>query len=68
MDGSYLWLVLLAIGALIELLARMGVGRLTTLGRVGAAIATSFGGRLLLLLVWMFVGFHLFSRYTRPGR
>ena len=67
MDGSYLWFVLLAVSAVIERLARLDVRR-CPLGRVGAGIATYFGGRLLPALLWMFVRFHLFSRYTRTGR
>ena len=67
-NGTLAWLVLLSVSVLIELLARLGVGRTPTLGRVGAAIATTLGGRVLLLLLWMYVGFHLFSRYTLPGR
>jgi hypothetical protein len=62
------WLVLLALSVVVELIARLGGGRTSTLGRVGAAIAKTLSGRVLLLLLWMFVGLHLFSRYTLPGR
>jgi hypothetical protein len=66
-NGTLVWLALLGLSILVELRARLGTGRTLTLGRVGAAIAASLGGRILLLLLWMFVGLHLFSRYTLPG-
>jgi hypothetical protein len=66
-NGTLVWLALLGLSILVELRARLGAGRTPTLGRVGAAIATSLGGRILLLLLWMFAGLHLFSRYTLPG-
>ena len=33
-----------------------------------ATAAATLGGRLLLVVTWIFVGLHLFARYTLAGR
>jgi hypothetical protein len=67
MFGTICWLILLVLGVLIELLSR--AERITTpsLVRTGALVARSVVGRLFLLAFWIFVGLHLFARYTLPG-
>ena len=67
MFGTVCWLILLASGVLIELLSRLGRISTPTLNRTGAVIARSVVGRLFLLAFWIFVGLHLFARYTLPG-
>jgi hypothetical protein len=63
---SFVWLALLAAGLLWELYCNLVDGRWVSLARVGAVIARSRAGRLLLVAVWAFAGWHLFARYTLP--
>lgn len=67
MFGTICWLVVLALGLLIELLSRAGRVTTPTLIRTGAFAARTVVGRLFLLAFWIFVGLHLFARYTLPG-
>jgi len=64
--GTIAWVTLLAIAFLFELLARLRPTRSATLGRFAATVASRLPGRLLLVLLWIFVGVHLFTRYTLP--
>jgi hypothetical protein len=59
------WLALAVAGLTVELVARRG-GHFMTLGEVGSRIASHRVGRLGLVAVWAFVGWHLFARYTIP--
>jgi hypothetical protein len=65
--GTVCWLLLLAGGLGIELVARLGRTNAATLVRTCDLIAVRVFGRLMLLLFWAFVGVHLFTRYTLPG-
>ena len=67
MLGTVCWLMLLALGLLIELFSRLGRTATPSLIRTGALVARSVVGRLFLLVFWIFVGLHLFARYTLPG-
>jgi hypothetical protein len=67
MFGTACWLIVLALGVLIEVLSRLGRITTPTLNRTGALVARSVVGRLCLLAFWIFVGLHLFARYTLPG-
>ena len=67
MWGDLGWTALLVATIAIEGLSRLGLIRSATLSRMGALIATRTWGRLVLMLLWMFVGLHLFARYTIPG-
>jgi len=67
MFATVCWLILLALGVLIELLSRLERITTPTLNRTGALAARSVVGRLFLLAFWIFVGLHLFARYTLPG-
>lgn len=60
------WLVLLGASILVEVLARFRSTRIPTLVQLGATLASRVPGRVLLILLWIFVGFHLFARYTIP--
>jgi len=64
--GTVGWLALLALALLFELLARLHLTKTSTLGQFGATIASRLPGRVLLVLLWIFVGVHLFARYTLP--
>jgi hypothetical protein len=61
------WLVLLGLSAAVEVASRLRAGPTATLARAGAMIATRVSGRVILMLLWVFVGLHLFARYTIPG-
>jgi hypothetical protein len=65
--GTVGWLFLLVVGVLVEVLARREPSRISTLSQLGAFFATRVAGRVLLTLLWLFIGLHLFARYTIPG-
>ena len=67
MLGAFLWIALLVLCALIELSARVRPKRISTLSRTVSMLATRIPGRTLLVLLWVFVGLHLFARYTLPN-
>jgi hypothetical protein len=60
------WIALLGVGVLIEVLTRLRVMRASSLVRASALLATSVPGRVILIILWAFVGLHLFARYTIP--
>lgn len=66
MYGTAAWIALAAASLSIEWIARRRPSRVATLERTGARIAVSVTGRVLLWALWIFVGVHLFSRYTIP--
>jgi hypothetical protein len=67
MYGTVGWIVILVAGLALELASRMGAIKTPTLNRAGALVATRVAGRVVLILFWVFVGLHLFTRYTLPG-
>jgi len=66
MIGNILWFVLIGASVVIELLARRIPTRFATLTQFLVNVASRRAGRFLLLLLWVFVGVHLFARYTIP--
>ena len=60
------WSVLLVAGVLLEVLGRLRPNRVSTLNRAVAMIERRVSGRVVLILLWALVGFHLFARYTIP--
>ncbi len=64
MIGAVLWFVLLGAGLALEVLARLDPKRFATLAQCGAYLASHRVGRVVLVLLWVFVGVHLFARYT----
>jgi len=65
MLATALWSVLLVAGVLLEVsvgFAQSGV----YLNRAVAMIERRVSGRVVLILLWALVGFHLFARYTIP--
>jgi hypothetical protein len=67
MYGTIGWLVLAAMCGFIELRARRSAGHTATMSRFVEIVASRRAGRLVLALAWVFVGVHLFTRYTLPG-
>jgi hypothetical protein len=66
MNATALWLVVLIAGAFIELVGRLRPNSVATLRRAVSMGAEHTSVRVLLILFWLFVGFHLFARYTLP--
>ncbi|HLG67210.1 MAG TPA: DUF6186 family protein [Acidimicrobiales bacterium] len=60
------WVALAAAAVLLDVLARSGRAPWPTLGRIGSSMAATRRHRVLLVLVWGYVGWHLFTRYTIP--
>ena len=67
MVGTGLWIALGFVAVLFEAVSRRPGTRLPGVARVAGMIARRLPGRVLLALIWVFVGVHLFSRYTIPG-
>jgi hypothetical protein len=61
-----IWIALLIVAVLVEILGRLRPSRVATFNRATAIIESRVSGRVLLLLAWIFVGVHLFVRYTVP--
>jgi hypothetical protein len=65
--GTVGWLFLPVVGVLVQVFARREPSRISTLSQFGALLASRVAGRVLLTLLWLFIGLHLFARYTIPG-
>lgn len=68
MAGTVAWLALAALALGWELACRLGPRRRPRLAQALALLATRLPGRLLLLLLWVFAGIHLFARRGAPVR
>lgn len=66
MNPSALWIALLVAGSMVEVIGRLYPNRVSTLERAASVLGRRIGGRALLTALWVFVGFHLFARYTIP--
>lgn len=60
------WLGLAAVGVVWEIVCRTTHDRWPSLGTVGSVVGRRLPGRMALLVLWAFVGVHLFARYTLP--
>ncbi|MGC2486305.1 MAG: hypothetical protein WA359_08690 [Acidimicrobiales bacterium] len=60
---TVIWWVLIGAGVVLEVVARARPNTLASLPRVGAWVARSIPGRVVLWMGWIFVGVHLFARY-----
>jgi hypothetical protein len=67
MFANIAWIVLLVAVVLTMFFARVSDAGPATLTKAGDAVATRVSGRVILILLWIFVGVHLFTRYTVPG-
>jgi hypothetical protein len=61
-----IWFAFLVAGALIEALGWLRPNRVSTIHRAVAKIEDRIAGRAVLILLWVFIGFHLFVRDTVP--
>ena len=64
--GTVAWLVLAAAALALEWRCRASHGRRPDLVAIAAAPWSRPLGRVILISVWTFVGWHLFARYTVP--
>jgi hypothetical protein len=67
MYGTVGWIVLLGAGVIVEALSRLHLTQTPSLARTGSLLAARWAPRILLILFWIFVGLHLFTRYTIPA-
>jgi hypothetical protein len=65
---TVVWWVLIVASAAMELVARGRPEVIAPLSRVGARLARVLPLRVVLWAGWIFLGVHLFTRYTLPGR
>jgi hypothetical protein len=65
---TVVWWVLIAAGATLEVAARIRPALIASLSRLGARVASYLPLRVALWVGWIFVGVHVFARYTLPGR
>jgi hypothetical protein len=67
MSAAAIWWALLGAAVLIEVVARFRPARVSTLDQAAALVAGRIPGRVILMAFWVFVGVHLFARYTIPS-
>jgi Family of unknown function (DUF6186) len=67
MAVTTIWVLLMGAAVVWEIACRRPGSRWTSLSEIGARLWVSRPGRLLLVGVWGFVGWHVFARYTLPG-
>jgi hypothetical protein len=56
------WIALLAVAVLLEVTARVMRGAVWTLDKVVAAGVSRSGPRCVILVLWMWLGWHAFAR------
>ena len=61
------WLALALAAIAWEISCRRAGPRWTSLTAMGSALWGRLPGRLALIALWAFVGWHVFARYTLPG-
>lgn len=60
------WIVLAVACGALEIAARRPGSRVASLRQLAARLAVRVPGRVVLFAAWVFVGVHLFTRYTIP--
>jgi hypothetical protein len=63
---TVVWLGLMAASAAWEVRCRRPGSRWTSLSELGARMGRGLPGRIALLALWAFIGWHVFARYTIP--
>jgi Family of unknown function (DUF6186) len=66
MAVTAIWVLLMGAAVVGEALCHRPGSRWTSMSALGSRLWSSRPGRLLLVGVWGFVGWHLFARYTLP--
>lgn len=66
MNATVLWIAILAIAVITEICGRRFPDRVATLERTLSLVASRVLGRVILVVCWIFVGVHLFARYSVP--
>ncbi|MFC9552342.1 DUF6186 family protein [Rhodococcus sp. NPDC056960] len=66
MEIGIIWLMLIGAGIGIELCSHRTGGRWSSLASIASSLWVRPPGRLLLIGIWGFVGWHVFARYTVP--
>lgn len=61
------WLGLMAAAVAWEVRCHRSGSRWTSLSDLGARMGSARLGRVVLVGLWAFVGWHVFARYTLPG-
>jgi hypothetical protein len=61
-----LWITLLVLAVLTDVVGRRRSTGVATLSQALNFVVRRVPGRVILVIVWIFIGFHLFSRYTIP--
>jgi hypothetical protein len=67
-DGTLAWVGIAVLGLGLQSLGLLGVPGITSLGPLLQRINAFPLGRLLLILGWIFLGVHFFSRASVPPR
>jgi hypothetical protein len=65
MYGTIAWLVLLGAAAALESVGR-STGSFVTPSALVGKLSRRLPGRIVVVILWAFVGWHLFARYTIP--
>ena len=60
------WLGLMAAGVVWEVRCHRSGSRWTSLSDLGSRLGGRRPGRIVLVALWAFVGWHVFARYTLP--
>jgi hypothetical protein len=63
---TVVWWVLIVGSVIMEIVGRVRPQVISPLSRVGARLATILPLRIVLWAGWIFLGVHLFTRYTLP--
>jgi hypothetical protein len=63
---SIVWWVLIGASVILELVARTRPQLIAPLSRLGAQFARVLPLRVVLWAGWIFIGLHLFTRFTLP--
>jgi len=64
---TILWILLASAAILWEVVCHRSGGRWTGLADLGARLSSRLPGRIVLISIWAFVGWHVFARYTLPA-
>jgi hypothetical protein len=61
------WVALIVAGASWEVACQRSGGRWASLADLVDRLWIHLPGRIILVLIWAFIGWHVFARYTLPA-